>query len=193
MTRTPHPEVLVSVDVETSGPTPGTGSLIALGACLVVAPGETFYREIHPVEGIPWDRATERIHRLTRPILAERGVPPADAMSDLVAWLGRVAPAPARPVFVGFNAPFDWMFVADYLHRFTGGNPFGYGALDLKAVYLGRHGVARWSETTQQHVRRAHPIAQRHTHHALEDAVEQAELARRLLGLPEPEPDAPAP
>jgi len=38
VTRTPHPEVLVSVDVETSGPTPGTGSLIALGACLVVAP-----------------------------------------------------------------------------------------------------------------------------------------------------------
>ena len=29
-----------------------------------------------------------------------------------------------RPVFVGFNATFDWMFVADYLWRFAGRDPF---------------------------------------------------------------------
>ncbi len=34
----PPDEVLISVDVETSGPTPGTGSLIAIGACPVFDP-----------------------------------------------------------------------------------------------------------------------------------------------------------
>ncbi|MFO1539204.1 MAG: 3'-5' exonuclease [Chloroflexota bacterium] len=181
MPRTPRPEVLVSVDVETSGPTPGTGSLLSLGACLVTDPAQTFYREIAPIDGLPWDRATERVHGLTRTHLAAAGVPPAAAMADFVAWVGVVAPAPARPVFVGFNAPFDWMFVADYLHRFAGVNPFGHGALDLKALYMGRHGVPRWAETTQEHVRRAHPVTERGTHHALDDARVQALLARSLL------------
>lgn len=187
MPRTPRPEILVSIDVETSGPTPGTGSLLSVGACLVTDPAQTFYRELRPIEGLPWDRATERVHGLTRTYLATAGLAPDAAMADLVAWVGSVAPAPARAVFVGFNAPFDWMFVADYLHRFTGGNPFGHGALDLKALYMGRHGVARWAETTQEHVRRAHPVTARGTHHALDDARVQAALARSLLGLPGPD------
>jgi len=181
--RTPRTEILISVDVETSGPTPGTGSLLSVGACLVADPAQTFYRELQPIDGLPWDRATERVHGLTRAHLAAAGIAPAAAMADLVGWVAAVAPEPARPVFVGFNAPFDWMFVADYLHRFAGRNPFGHGALDLKALYMGRHGIARWAETTQEHVRRAHPVTERGTHHALDDARVQAALARSLLGL----------
>ena len=184
MPRIPRDEIRISVDVETSGPSPTTGSLLSVGACLVDDPERAFYRELRPVEGMPWDRGTERVHGLTRRHLADAGVDPAVAMAELAAWVDEVAPAPARPVFVGFNAPFDWMFVADYLHRFVGRNPFGHGALDLKAVYLGRHGIARWAETTQQHVRVHHPVDAPHTHHALDDAREQAALARALLAFP---------
>jgi DNA polymerase III epsilon subunit-like protein len=179
--RAVRPEVLISVDVEASGPSPGTGSLIAIGACLVHDIDATFYRELLPIPGLPWDRSAERVHGLSRTHLAEHGEEPAVVMAAFVDWVAGVS-GEGVPVFVGFNAPFDWMFVADYLHRFTGGNPFGYSALDLKAVYLARHRVARWAETTKRHIQVVHPVALAHTHQALDDARMQALLAVALLG-----------
>jgi ribonuclease T len=180
MARTPRPEVLISIDVEASGPSPGTGSLLSIGACLVRDPEVHFYRELKPIEGLPWERSAERIHKLRRADLERDADAPAKVMADFAAWVEEVA-AGAAPVFVGFNAPFDWMFVADYLHRFVGRNPFGYSALDLKAVYLGQHAVERWAHTTKEHVLARHPVPGKHTHHALDDARRQAALARLLL------------
>lgn len=184
MARTPRPEVLISVDVEASGPSPTTGSLLSIGACLVDDLEASFYRELQPIADLPWDRGAERIHGLSRAHLAQHGVAPAQAMADFAAWVDAVAPEGSSAVFVGFNAPFDWMFVADHLHRFLGRNPFGYAAMDLKAVFLGRHGVARWAETTKEYVRARHPVDLPHTHHALDDARFQAMLARQLLARP---------
>jgi len=76
------------------------------------------------------------------------------------------------------------MFVADYLWRFAGRDPFGYSALDLKALYMGRDGVARWDQTGKREVAARYPVSEVHTHHALEDARMQAALARRLLHDP---------
>jgi hypothetical protein len=42
-------EVLMSVDVEASGPAPGRYSLLAIGACPFVDPTLTFYAELKPV------------------------------------------------------------------------------------------------------------------------------------------------
>ena len=146
----PDRELLISVDVETSGPTPGSGSLVAIGACLVDQPEMDCYLELRPVEGLPWLSSAEAIHGLSRAYLAERALPPAEAMAIFRRWLEKVsAEAEARPVLVGFNAPFDWMFVADYLERFTGGNPLGYSAIDLKALFMGRDGVGSWAQTSK--------------------------------------------
>lgn len=195
MARIPRTEIRISVDVEASGPSPSTGSLLSIGACLVDDLDAAFYREIQPLPGLPWDRGAERIHGLSRTRLAEQGLSPEAAMADFAAWLDTVAQAPGSiPVFVGFNAPFDWMFIADYLHRFVGRNPFGYAAMDLKAVYLGRHGITRWSETTKEHVRARHPVTLPHTHNALDDARFQAMLARQLLDWDDEAPrDTPDP
>lgn len=184
----PRPESFISIDIEASGPSPSTGSMIALGACLVTDPRVGLYREIQPIAGLPWDPAAERIHELTESHLAMHGMAPQQAMSDLDEWLRSVAPG-RQPVFVGFNAAFDWMFVADYLHRFLGRNPFGISALDLKGVYMGRQALARWDATRYREVMRTHPTRQQVTHHALDDARAQAELAQLLLapgpsGLP---------
>ena len=174
-------EVLVSVDVEASGPSPGTGSLIAIGACLVDDPEVGFYRELRPIEGLPWEASAEAVHELSRDHLAAEGLDPSVAMQAFAAWLDEVAPEGSAPVFVGFNAPFDWMFVADYFHRFLGRNPFGVSAIDLKSVYMGWHGVREWKETTKRHVLAVHPVSRVHTHNALDDARMQAELATELL------------
>lgn len=179
---TTPPETWISVDVETSGPTPARGSLLAVGACLVDDPDEGIELLVAPDPALPWSDAAEAIHRLSRERLAREGLPPADAMALLAAWLERVVPAGSRAVLVGFNAPFDWMFVADAMWRHLGRNPFGISAIDLKALFLGRHlgATARWAETTKDHVKRRYALDLSHTHGALDDAREQAAICRAI-------------
>jgi DNA polymerase III epsilon subunit-like protein len=177
----PDPEILISVDVEASGPSPGSGSLLAIGACLVDSPEVGFYVELKPIPGLPWDGAAERVHKLDRERLDAEGLDPAVALDRFASWVDSVADG-ARPILVGFNAPFDWMFVADYFHRFLGRNPFGVSAIDLKSVYLGRHDIRLWADTTKKHVLARYPGTLAHTHNALDDARMQAELARALMG-----------
>ena len=179
----PAREVLVSVDVETSGPSPSVASLLALGACLVDDPSESIYLELRPDAHRGWDDAAAAVHGLERDRLERHGLAPGDAMARLVAWLDRVAVG-GRPVFVGLNAGFDWMFVADALWRTVGHNPFGIAPLDLKSLYMGRDGVGAWARTTRADMTRRYPVERPHTHNALDDARSQAELARRLLSDP---------
>ena len=41
--------IYISVDVETSGPNPGTYSLLSIGACDVYNPQNTFYIDTKPI------------------------------------------------------------------------------------------------------------------------------------------------
>ena len=132
-------EVLVSVDVETAGPVPGRWSLLAIGACLVDDPDRSFYVELRPESGEATPEALA-VSGLSMETLRDRGAAPAEALAAFARWVDEVAPGAARPVFVGFNAPFDWMFVADAFHRHLGRNPFGHSALDIKSDAMGRLG-----------------------------------------------------
>ena len=133
---------------------------------------------------MPWHADAEAVHGLSEAHLAEHGLEPDVAMARFAGWIAKAA-GDASPVMVGFNAPFDWMFIADAFHRYLGRNPFGISAMDLKSVYLGRFYVRRWRETSKQHVTRRVPVSLAHTHNALDDALMQAELARELLDLDE--------
>jgi DNA polymerase III epsilon subunit-like protein len=175
-------ETLISVDIEASGPSPSTGSLLSIGACLVDDPEVGVYLELRPSPDLPWDPGAEPIHGLSRDRLEREGLPPSDAMAQLAAWVEQNSGG-RQPVFVGFNAPFDWMFVADYFWRHLGRNPFGVAALDLKSYFMAREGVGAWEETRRMHIDRRLGLEPDHTHHALEDARGQARLARILLGL----------
>jgi ribonuclease T len=171
-------EAYVSVDVETAGPNPCQYSLLSIGACLATDPERTFYVELQPVNDNTIEEALT-VSGLSLEELAERGLPPAEAMARFETWLAEVC-GDRRPIFVAFNAPFDWMFVSDYFHRFLGRNPFGHAALDLKAFYMGLTG-ARWSETGMRHVAPRYLDGRQLKHHALRDAQDQAELFRRMM------------
>ncbi len=181
MPRMSDSECLVSVDIEASGPSPSQGSMVSIGACLVEDPAQGVYLELKPQPDMPWQEEAQRIHGLARDRLEREGLEPADALKQLESWLAQSCGG-RQPVFVGFNAPFDWMFVADYFWRFLGRNPFGISALDLKAYYMAREGVGSWAETRKQHINERLGLTRRHSHHALDDARGQAELARILLG-----------
>lgn len=179
-------ETWISVDVEASGPTPHTGSLLAIGACLVE--DETRGIELHlcPEPGLPWTDEAQAIHGLNRATLEREGLEPAEAMARFDAWLTEVTPVGSRPVFVALNAPFDWMFVADAFWRHLGRNPFGPSALDIKALYLGRNlpDISRWGDTGRVRMLERYPVHLPHTHTALDDAREQAVLCRAILREP---------
>ncbi|MDL2335695.1 MAG: 3'-5' exonuclease [Chloroflexota bacterium] len=173
-------ELLISIDIEASGDSPSTGSLLSIGACLVDDPSTAIYLELKPEPDRPWSAEAQGVHGLTADRLERDGLEPAAAMRRLEDWVLNVA-AGRRPVFVGFNAPFDWMFVADAFWRYLGRNPFGISALDLKSLYMGRIGVTRWAETRKLHIEERLDIHFKQTHNALEDARDQALLARALL------------
>ena len=72
------------------------------------------------------------------------------------------------------------MFVNDYFHRYLGHNPFGHKALDIKAFYMGVMGVS-FGETSMRHLAKRYPEIQSLSHHALEDAQDQALIFRKLM------------
>src|SRR6478735_853600 len=85
------PEVFVSVDVETSGPSPSVASLLSVGACLVEDPAQAIYLELRPEPDKGWDPAAAAVHGLDRARLERDGLAPAESMTRLVEWLDRVA------------------------------------------------------------------------------------------------------
>lgn len=173
-----HPELYISVDVETAGPYPGEYSLLTIGACKVDDPPGTFYIELQPINMNAQPQALA-ISRLSMERLAERGVPPKKAMQQFADWLAEFTPPGQRPVFLAFNAPFDWMFINDYFHRFLGFNPFGHAGLDIKSYYMGLTGV-EWSETSMRNVNQRYLGNRTLTHHSLRDAMDQAEIFRNM-------------
>ncbi len=176
-------ETWISVDVETSGPTPATGSLIAIGACVVERPEEAIELLLRPDPALPWSEEAETVHHLDRDFLQRVGLAPSEALRAFADWLERTVPADSHPVFVALNAPFDWMFVADAAWRHLGRNPFGASALDIKALYLGRHldELEHWRATSRLRMRDRYPVDLPHTHDALDDAREQAAICRAIL------------
>jgi ribonuclease T len=175
---TDQPTAFVSVDIEASGPSPSRHAMLSIGACLVDDPSRGFYAELQP-----WSReadpAAMRVHGLSLDELAARGEEPATALRRLEDWL--VSELDGRtPVFVGHNAAFDWMFVADAFHRYLGHNPFGHAPLDAKSFYAGLTGEP-WSGTGLAQIASRFGETGTLPHHALEDARIQARLFSAML------------
>ena len=169
----------ISIDVETAGPNPSTYSLLSIGACDVFDTQNTFYVELKPINENKIASALE-ISGLDWQHLLNNGMPPFEAMSNFANWVKGFIQDDTQPIFVAFNAPFDWMFVNDYFQRYLGQNPFGHKALDIKSFYMGLHGVS-WEETGIQYVSGRYLNAQNLSHHALKDALDQAKIFRKML------------
>jgi hypothetical protein len=183
-------DLYFSVDIESDGPIPGRYSMLSFG--LAVAgrfdgttfgrrdpAAETFYRELRPIsdECVPGAVA---VTGLDRDLLIREGADPHLAMTDTRAWIEATA-GDDHAVMVGFPLVFDWMFLTWYLQRFTGGSPFGFSSgLDMKSLYAAKAGVPMSSAG-----RRDLPSALRsnreHTHNAMDDAIEQAEVFANLF------------
>jgi DNA polymerase III epsilon subunit-like protein len=175
----PKGEIFISIDVETAGPNPGNYAMLAIGACLVFEPQKHFYVEIQPQSTAITKQALQ-VSQLDIANLKRNGEKPQDAMRRFANWVEKVTPPDHNPIFVAFNAAFDWMFVNDYFHRYLGYNPFGHKALDIKSFYMGLFGVP-FGETGMKDILLKYPDLEVLSHHALQDAQDQAKIFRKLL------------
>ncbi|MET8540571.1 exonuclease [Kitasatospora sp. NPDC004799] len=188
------PTVYVSVDVEADGPIPGPYSMVSFGAAVAGwhdgegfrrpgAGAAAFYRELRPISA-EYDPEALAVSGLDRAALEADGADPAAAMREFGRWVEGVRGGPGgrryRPVMVGYPAVYDWQFLYWYLVRFTGSSPFGHsGCLDLKTLYAARAGVPFAGIGKRSMPPELLPDLP-HTHHALDDAREQAELFANL-------------
>ena len=182
-----HKEVFVSVDVETAGPSPDEYSLLSIGAVFVHDPAKQFYVELQPVS-VAYTSEAREISGLDLEKLGATGLPPKEAMQQFADWVAANVSSGETPVFVAFNAPFDWMFVAFYFNRQLGRNPFGHKALDVKAYYMGQYHTT-WARTSFEYVSRRFGGNITLPHNALGDAVVQADIFRAMLAEQDQRPE----
>jgi DNA polymerase III epsilon subunit-like protein len=170
---------MIVVDVEAAGMAPPTYPLLSIGACTLAEPRERFYVELKP-DGEAFTEESLAVCGLSMAALAKHGTPPMEAMRTFADWALAVVPQGTRPLFAAFNAPFDWLYCATYFERYLGRNPFGYKALDIKALYMGVKGVS-WAETSHLKAAKHYGLATELSHNALEDALAGAELLDNIL------------
>jgi DNA polymerase III epsilon subunit-like protein len=152
--------------------------MLALGACVVGRRDERFYIELKPLNGNAVAEAI-KVAGFDLAVLGKTGERPETAMAKFRDWVTG-ASATEKPVFVGFNAGFDWSFVNWYFHRFLGENPFGFAPLDIKSFYMGFTGCG-WGDTKSSRIRTEYQPTQPGNHNALADARAQAEMFEKLL------------
>lgn len=175
-----------SADVETDGPIPGPYSMLSFA--LVYAgsfDGRNFVRptsyeaslyvELKPISD-RFEVAALRVNGLDRSRLLREGQEPGLAMTAASEWVHARAKG-AQPVLVAYPVSFDWTWLYWYFVSFSKtGSPFAHSkCFDLKTAYAVKAGVPisqAGASRVPEELRSRRP----HTHHALDDAIEQAEM-----------------
>ena len=184
-------DVYFSADIETDGPIPGPFSMLSFG--LVVAgrfdgthferPNayeSTFYAELKPISD-RWEPEAMRVNGLDRERLIREGRTPTAAITDASAWIQTMADG-GRPVLVAYPLSFDWSWLYWYFVSFSAdGSPFEHSrCFDIKTAYavkarvpMSLAGRSKLPPELQSH--------RAHSHNALDDAVEQAEIFANIF------------
>lgn len=141
--------LLVSVDVEATGPTPANGELLSIGAValtgstnegswkvpsldtswvfevnLMQVNGRTEPTTMKWWEDFPGAYATHR----------QNTVRPVEAMIAFEHWIESFG---RKPIFIAWPAAFDFAFINSYFWQYRGDNPFGYSPVCMKNYALG--------------------------------------------------------
>lgn len=176
-------EIYVSTDVEADGPIPGPHSMLSFGSAAFTRDGRMVGTYSANLELLPdaspdprtkaWWESQPEAWAACR----ENPRPPAEAMRSYHQWLRSL---PGKPVFVGYPAAYDFMFVYWYLIRFTGDSPFSHSACDIKTAAMIALGKP-YREATKKNMPKSWFGSQPHTHVALDDAIGQGVLFCNIL------------
>ncbi|WP_458424930.1 3'-5' exonuclease [Methylorubrum extorquens] len=184
--RRPKIDAYFSADVETDGPIPGPYSLLSFA---IVYAGRSdgmtferpknyensFYTEIKPISHKFQEEALA-VNKIDRQRLIIEGIDPVEAMSEACKWVKATA-GNAEPVLVAYPLSFDWTWLYWYFVNYSrDGSPFGHSkCFDIKTAVAVKARLPISSASRSKLP--SHLTSKRiHTHHALDDAKEQAEI-----------------
>jgi hypothetical protein len=139
-----------------------------------------FYVELKPIS-TEFQLEALQVNGLDRDRLLNEGAQPSDAMTEAAAWVQRVA-GDARPVLVAYPLSFDWLWLYWYFVRFSkSGSPFSHsGCYDLKTAVAVK-GHLPIGQAGRKHLPDHLRPNAHHSHHALDDAIEQAQIFAKVF------------
>lgn len=184
-------EHYVSIDIETDGPNIVTNSMVQLGAAIIDNKGEVFSsfstnmmplkgRKPNPQTMAWWDQQIKLNPQLAS--VFQTDITVADGMSRFLNWVHNTSSSlRSRPIALCYPAGFDWPFVQAYINHCDYTNPFGLRVLDIKS-----YAMCKLATPFISTVKRAMPkdwfdVSLRHTHNAVDDAIEQGILFHNML------------
>jgi hypothetical protein len=184
-------DVYFSADVETDGPIPGPYSLLSFA---IVRAGsfdgrqfkrpdnydKVFYRELRPISESFQKEALE-VNGLDRDRLRVEGMSPERAMTEAFEWINANSGG-AKPVLVAYPLSFDWTWLYWYFVQFCKlGSPFDYSrCFDIKTAVAVKAGIPI-SQAGRSRLDSSLSSKHLHTHHAIDDAIEQAEIFANIF------------
>jgi len=176
-------EILISIDVETNGKIPGDFSMLSLGAAAFNTNGDllsTYYANLKLLpnasedpDTMEWWSKNQAAYDATRLNMIE----PKLAMEQFNSW---VKNQDGIPVIVGYPVFFDYLFLYWYLIHFTGHSICSFSALDIK-TYASAMLKLPYRESTKKNMPKRWFSDAKHTHIALDDAIEQGQLFCNML------------
>lgn len=187
----PSVDVYFSVDVETDGPIPGEFSMLSFAIVYAGRFDGTTYEPpadysrsfeamLRPISSRFQQEALD-VNGIDRDRLLREGEDPARAMQRAADWIAENTGG-GTPVLVAYPLSFDWTWLYWYFIRFLGKSPFNHSrCFDLKtaiSVRGRRPIVASGHDQLPEALRSPMP----HTHRALDDAIEQADILARWFG-----------
>lgn len=176
-------EIYVSVDIESDGPIPGPNSMLSMGSAAFTGDGKligTHSANFDLLAGAVPDLETMEFWGRNKEAWEEcrKDTKPAEEiMPKYAEWLEAL---PGKPVFVGYPAGYDFLFVYWYLRKFAKRSPFGFQALDIKTYSMAVLGTD-FKGTTKRTMPKHWFSNRKHTHVAVDDAIEQGELFCNIL------------
>lgn len=173
----------MSTDIEADGPIPGPNSMLSFGSAAFSKDGDlldTFTRNLDLLPDSTPDPDTMDWWSTQPDAWAEcrkDTVSPVIAIPEYCGWLKSL---PGKPVFVGYPASYDQMFIHWYLIRFAGEDPMGFSGIDIKTYAMCLLGTS-FKETSKRSMPKRWFSNDPHNHVALGDAIGQGRLFLNML------------
>jgi len=176
-------EIYISTDVEADGKIPGLSSMLSFGSAAYTENKKlisTFTANLHQLpnaqpdpETMAWWKTQPEAWKACR----ESPKDPDVMMKNYYHWLNSFK---MKPVFVGYPAAYDFMWIYWYLIKFVGKSPFSHSALDIKTMAM-----VMLKKPYRKSFKKSMPKRWfddlPHTHKALDDAIEQGALFCNML------------
>lgn len=182
-------EIYISTDIEADGPIPGPYSMLSFASAAYSANKTLLSTYSANLETLPdagtHPKTMEWWQQFPDAWAACRREPraPEAVMREYLAWLQSLS---GQLVFVGWPATWDFMWIYWYLVRFTGERPFREVALDVRSYAMGMR-KSEFRRTSRTYLpKRWFDEGLRHTHVALDDAIEQGALFCNMLAENKP-------